>query len=175
MPPWFKLFNELPQLMDIKRLIELGGPALVVLALLAFVLWSLLLNKLWFIWQHYPSYKKRCLNASNEIDFLLQRQLASHVMVRSLSLIRIMIKICPLLGLLGTVLGMIEIFDVIAVTDQVNPKQLASGVAKAILPTMAAMVVAISAMLCFGYLQRWSVKQRRALAALNTQFAKGEN
>ena len=47
-------------------------------------------------------------------------------------------------GLLGTVTGMIEVFDVMAITGSGNARSMASGVSKATIPTMAGMVGALS-------------------------------
>jgi biopolymer transport protein ExbB len=49
-----------------------------------------------------------------------------------------------MLGLLGTVYGMIEVFDVLAVMGSGNPRAMSTGVAKATIPTMAGMTVALS-------------------------------
>ena len=55
-----------------------------------------------------------------------------------------LIKLCPLLGLLGTVTGMIHVFDVMAVTGTGNARAMASGISLATIPTMAGMVIAIA-------------------------------
>jgi biopolymer transport protein ExbB len=55
-----------------------------------------------------------------------------------------MVAICPLLGLMGTVTGMIEVFDVMAISGSGNARSMASGVSKATIPTMAGMVGALS-------------------------------
>ena len=55
-----------------------------------------------------------------------------------------MVALCPLLGLMGTVTGMIEVFDVMALSGSGNARSMASGVSKATIPTMAGMVGALS-------------------------------
>ena len=55
-----------------------------------------------------------------------------------------MVALCPLLGLMGTVTGMIEVFDVMAFSGSGNARSMASGVSKATIPTMAGMVGALS-------------------------------
>jgi len=55
-----------------------------------------------------------------------------------------LVALCPLLGLMGTVTGMIEVFDVMAVSGSGNARSMASGVSKATIPTMAGMVGALS-------------------------------
>ena len=52
--------------------------------------------------------------------------------------------LCPLLGLLGTVTGMIEVFNVMAVTGGGDAKSMAGGVERSTIPTMAGMVSALS-------------------------------
>ena len=62
--------------------------------------------------------------------------------------------VCPLLGLLGTVLGMIHAFDAIASVDpsQADPKLLiATGISQALLTTAAGMTVAIPAIIAYLY------------------------
>jgi biopolymer transport protein ExbB len=55
-----------------------------------------------------------------------------------------MVAICQLLGLMGTVTGMIDVFDVMAISGSGNARSMASGVSKATIPTMAGMVGALS-------------------------------
>ena len=52
--------------------------------------------------------------------------------------------LAPLLGLFGTVTGMIDVFNILAVTGGGDAKSMAGGVSKATLPTMAGMVAALS-------------------------------
>lgn len=61
-----------------------------------------------------------------------------------LSSIRLLIKLCPLLGLLGTVSGMIHVFDVIAITGNSDAKAMAAGIYHATVPTMAGLMLALS-------------------------------
>lgn len=62
----------------------------------------------------------------------------------NLPIIKTLLVIAPFMGLLGTVVGMIEIFDVMAITGNNDAKSMASGVARATIPTMAGMVISIS-------------------------------
>ena len=54
-----------------------------------------------------------------------------------------LIGMCPMIGLLGTVYGMIEVFEVLSFLGTGNPRAMSSGVAKATIPTMASMVITI--------------------------------
>ena len=70
---------------------------------------------------------------------------------------------CPLLGLLGTVTGMIEVFNVMAVTGGGDAKSMAGGVEKSTIPTMAGMVSALSGLFANTYLQRVATREQMFL------------
>ena len=59
------------------------------------------------------------------------------------------VAIAPLLGLLGTVLGMIKIFDVIALQGTGSAEALSSGIAEALITTAAGLMVAIPAQIFY--------------------------
>jgi len=61
-----------------------------------------------------------------------------------MSLIQTCVALAPLFGLLGTVTGMIEVFQVMAFTGGGDARSMAGGVSKATLPTMAGMTTALS-------------------------------
>jgi biopolymer transport protein ExbB len=63
---------------------------------------------------------------------------------RNVSMVKVCTAVAPLFGLLGTVTGMISVFDVMANLGTGNARAMASGVSMATLPTMAGMVVALS-------------------------------
>ncbi|MEL6258214.1 MAG: MotA/TolQ/ExbB proton channel family protein [Pseudomonadota bacterium] len=74
---------------------------------------------------------------------------------RGLALLSLIATIAPLLGLLGTVLGMIEAFQQMeTVGDRVEPAVLAGGIWEALLTTAAGLSVAIPAAVIFTWLQR---------------------
>ena len=84
---------------------------------------------------------------------------------RGFPLIGTIIKICPLLGLLGTVAGMLEVFDALAATGANNPRSMAAGVSKATVSTLAGMVVAIFGLLGSKFIERRALTEREALPA----------
>jgi len=67
-------------------------------------------------------------------------------------MIQTLIALCPVLGLLGTVTGMIEVFDVVSFFGTGNARALASGITKATLPTMTGMAISILGLLTFTIL-----------------------
>jgi biopolymer transport protein ExbB len=61
-----------------------------------------------------------------------------------LSTIRTLIAVCPLLGLMGTVTGMIGVFEIITLTGG-DSQAIAAGVYRATVPTMSGLVISLSA------------------------------
>jgi biopolymer transport protein ExbB len=61
--------------------------------------------------------------------------------------LKLLVSLCPLLGLLGTVTGMITVFDGLSASETSQARAMADGVARATLPTLAGMAVAVVGLL----------------------------
>lgn len=81
-----------------------------------------------------------------------------------MALIKTCVALCPLLGLLGTVTGMIGVFEVMAISGSGNPRSMASGVSMATVPTMAGMVAALSGVAMSAYLENKARREREFIA-----------
>ncbi len=133
---------------------ETGGTVLWLILLLSIVLWSLIIERFLFFYTTYPQLRRRWLDewgqrtdkkswyARSIRDYMISQ--ARMKLGVTVPVIKTLIGLCPLLGLLGTVGGMIEVFDVMAVVGTGNPRAMATGVSQATINTMAGMVVAIS-------------------------------
>ncbi len=73
---------------------------------------------------------------------------------RYISYIFVLASIAPLLGLLGTVQGMISTFDVISVFGTGNPRALANGISEALITTQSGLLVSIPGLFMAGFLRR---------------------
>ena len=73
---------------------------------------------------------------------------------RYLNMLGTIASIAPLLGLLGTVLGMIKVFTVISTVGVGNPTELAGGLSEALITTAAGLTVAIPSLMFYRYFQR---------------------
>jgi biopolymer transport protein ExbB len=140
---------------DLLTFFEKGGSVLYVVFALAFMLWGLLIERYIYINFEYKKDKKQAIEELKESsnkkfrykikDYFLER--TSLKLKWGMDFIKTVIMVCPLVGLLGTVTGMIELFDVMAITGSNNVKSMANGVSMATIPTMAGMVVALSGIL----------------------------
>lgn len=77
-----------------------------------------------------------------------------HELERYLNALGTVALITPLMGLLGTVIGMIKVFTVITVQGVGNPEVLADGISQALITTATGISVAIPALLFYRYFQR---------------------
>ncbi len=89
-----------------------------------------------------------------------------------LTLIEVLAAMSPLLGLLGTVLGMIETFDVISLHGTGNPRAMASGISVALITTQAGLLVAIPGMFAAGRLRRMAGNRTLRLEAAVTALGR---
>lgn len=141
-----------------------GGNVLWLIAILLFVMWTLIFERLWFfnfVWRKevfeiINAWENRSERSSWYAKQIRQRLLSiSRLDIHAnLNTITTLVALCPLLGLLGTVTGMIEVFNVMAVTGGGDAKSMAGGVEKATIPTMAGMVAALSGLFANTYIQR---------------------
>lgn len=71
---------------------------------------------------------------------------------KNLWLINLVMQVAPLLGLLGTVTGMIKVFNVISIEGNADPSLLSGGIAEALLTTAAGLFVVVPLSLIYGYM-----------------------
>ncbi|BCX81109.1 biopolymer transport protein ExbB [Methylomarinovum caldicuralii] len=80
------------------------------------------------------------------------RQVA-HELERFLDLLGTIASVTPLLGLLGTVMGMIKVFSAITAVGVGDPKVLAGGISEALITTAAGLSVAIPSLIFYRHFQ----------------------
>jgi biopolymer transport protein ExbB len=104
----------------------------------------------------------------NYLDDIILREIPA--LNRHLSFIGALVAVAPLLGLLGTVTGMISTFDVITTSGAGDPKALSAGISVALLTTEAGLVVAIPGLAALGYLLTLSTRARHELERLSARI-----
>ena len=153
----------------IREFLDTGGVVLNYIGVLIFIMWILILERIFYFKFFYKNYKKTIVknwygreernswNAEQIRIAIISR--AKQSLNQSLPTIQAFVALCPLLGLLGTVTGMIEVFDVMAISGSGNARSMASGVSKATIPTMAGMVGALSGVFASTWLKRSSSRE----------------
>ena len=155
------LFVVLP---EIREFFEAGGPVLWGILMVTIIMWTLIIERFWFFQYLLPQKRAQVIDQwdsiNNKGDWFSMRmrdQMISEVSTetkRFLLTIETMMQILPLLGLLGTVVGMIKVFDVMTFFGTGNARLMASGVSQATIPTMAGLVAAISGLYIANLLKR---------------------
>ncbi len=150
-----------------------GGPVLYLIALLTFVMWSLMLERLWYYFFAYRGDAKQVIDTwearqerTSWHAHAIRDKLISEVRLKieqNLSLIKTLIALCPLFGLLGTVTGMIDVFTVLSITGGGDAKSMAGGVSRATIPTMAGMVAALSGVFANIYIVQKATRERQLI------------
>lgn len=74
------------------------------------------------------------------------------LLTRRLGILETVAAVSPLLGLLGTVVGMIRVFSAISVSGLGNPESLSAGISEAMITTAAGLIVGIPALVAFNWL-----------------------
>lgn len=158
--------------------LDAGGPVMSAILIVAIALWTLILERYWYHWRIYPrEFLQLCARWQDrpcpdlwQARAIQQKEISElrHRLGGSVFLIRTFMAMCPLLGLLGTVSGMIQVFDVLGFSGTGNPRAMASGVSMATIPTMSGLVVALSGLFFSIDLKRASeAKARKASDALS--------
>jgi biopolymer transport protein ExbB len=148
----------------VSRFMDMGGDVLWLIAMLLFVMWMLIFERVWYFktgWKKDAGKAIAQWEGRSERKSWEARQIREKLISQSriqinqyLPVIKTMVALCPLLGLLGTVTGMIEVFNIMAVTGGGDAKSMAGGVSRATVPTMAGMVAALSGVFANTYVTR---------------------
>ena len=147
----------------IRAFLGAGGPVLLAIGGVIFVMWMLSIERFVYLKRVLPKRQQQLMglwSQRGEYRSWEAHQIRRAILAgvrdeahRYIPIIKVMVAICPLFGLMGTVTGMIAVFDVMAFAGMGNPRLMASGVSQATIPTMAGMVGALSGLFVAHYLE----------------------
>lgn len=157
----------------IQAFMERGGDVLYLLLFVTFVMWVMIIERMWYFMLEYRKKRNEVVEAwesrsertswyAHKIRAAMISE-ASDSLTSGVSLIKTLVALCPLVGLLGTVTGMVEVFDVMATQGSSNARAMAGGVSKATIPTMSGMVAALSGVFLATYIERRAKREAERL------------
>jgi biopolymer transport protein ExbB len=165
--------NPATAITGLQEFLETGGNVLVVIMVITFIMWAFILERLaYWRFAHARVEKEKIASWKAWLGgkplstddrwrwyqgHAIRDQLISEARQsaeQNVELVKTLVAIAPMLGLLGTVTGMVEVFDVMAISGSSNARAMSAGVSKATIPTMAGMVSALSGLFLSNYIER---------------------
>lgn len=143
---------------------ELGGPIVDWIFITCVVMWCIVIERYWYFnrilprdtaqslatWQErseHTSWKSRQIRRA-----LISRLNAG--MSSNFQVLRVLVPMAPLLGLVGTVSGMLNVFDSMAARGSADARSMANGVSEAMICTLTGLAVSISGLYPVFYFKR---------------------
>jgi len=158
----------------VAALVEEGGPFVFWIFLCGVVLWMLILERAWYFWRVLPRQAEAMLaawRARDERHSWCARQIRQAMISRlnaamtaGFPLLRTLVPLAPLLGLVGTVSGMLEVFESMALRGSADARTMASGVSHAMICTMTGLVVSITGLYPVYHFQSRARRETELLA-----------
>jgi biopolymer transport protein ExbB len=158
-------------------LVSAGGMLVGWIFAAGLVLWMLVIERWWFFSRRLPGLAADSLKAWNSrperhswYAHQIRQKMISRLsaeMNANMPMLKVLVPLCPLLGLVGTVLGMLEVFDSMAILGSADARSMASGVSKAMNCTLTGLAVSISGMYPVYYFHN---RIRRQTELLSDQF-----
>ncbi len=158
----------------VSELVAGGGPFVMWIFLCGVLLWTLIIERYWYFTQVLPDESKQALekwnsrrdhqswSARNIRQMMISRLNAA--MSANLPLMRVLVPLSPLLGLIGTVSGMLEVFESMALRGSADARTMASGVSHAMICTMSGLAVSITGLFPVHYFQSRVKRETELLA-----------
>jgi biopolymer transport protein ExbB len=147
----------------VSDLVDEGGPFVIWIFLCGFVMWTLVIERYWFFSRILPRQAQATMaawRARAEHRSWCARQIRKAMISRlnvamgaNLLLLRVLVPLSPLLGLVGTVSGMLEVFDSMALRGSADARAMASGVSHAMICTLTGLAVSITGLYPVFYFQ----------------------
>jgi biopolymer transport protein ExbB len=160
-------------LAEMGKFMDSGGMVLWAIVVLLFFMWTLIFERMWYLRSNVGFEVQRALDAwearkerKSKHAHQIREKLISEVSIEidaNMMMIKTLVAIAPLFGLLGTVTGMITVFDVMAFTGGGDAKAMAGGVSQATIPTMSGMVAALSGVFGMTYIERVAEQEKHLL------------
>ena len=117
-------------------------------------MWTLVIERSWYFERVLPGRRRRCSRRGGRAAITAPgaraRSAAAMIsrlngaMTANLLLLRVLVPLAPLLGLIGTVSGMLEVFDSMALRGSADARTMASGVSHAMICTLTGLAVSIT-------------------------------
>jgi len=156
------------------NMVSLGGFVVVLIFAAAVVMWTIVIERWWYFNRVLPQQSELLIEVwkarSEHLSWTahqVRKAMISRLnaaMVANLPLLRVLVPLCPLLGLLGTVTGMLNVFDVMAARGSADARSMANGVSEAMICTLSGLAVSITGLYPNFYFRRRVTRETERLS-----------
>jgi biopolymer transport protein ExbB len=156
---------------------RLGGPVVVWIFVACVLMWTIVIERFWYFTKVHPVETERQVKLwrereqrSNWSSRAIRAAVISRLnagLTRNLQVLRVLVPMCPLLGLIGTVAGMLTVFDSMAALGSADARSMATGVSEAMVCTLTGLAVSITGLYPVYYFR---TRARRETERLSERF-----
>lgn len=168
------MLEQLPLIRGTVALINDGGPFVFWIFASGVLLWALIIERFWYFRKVLPVEAAKLQEewqARSDRTSWCARQIRQGMISRlNLSMttgfpvMQVLVPMAPLLGLIGTVDGMLEVFDSMALRGSADARSMASGVSAAMICTMTGLAVSITGLYPVHYFRTTAARETELLA-----------
>jgi biopolymer transport protein ExbB len=168
------VLDSIPLVRAIVHLVEDGGPFVALIFASGVLLWALVFERWWFFRTQLPRLAAGIQQewaARKDHDTWCARQIRQALISRvnaamkaGFPVLQVLVPMAPLLGLIGTVTGMLEVFDSMALRGNADARAMASGVSEAMICTMTGLAVSVSGLYPVHYFRTRAEHETELLA-----------
>ncbi len=168
------MLDQIPVVRGIVSLANDGGPFVLCIFAAGILLWGLILERYWYFSRVLPK-QAAAMRAEWEarVDKTswcarqIRQAMISRLngsMTAGFPVLQVLVPMSPLLGLIGTVTGMLQVFDSMALRGNADARSMASGVSAAMICTMSGLAVSIIGLYPVHYFKTRAARETELLA-----------
>ncbi len=168
------MLEQLPLVRGIVSLYNDGGTFVLFIFSAGVLMWALIIERYWFfsrilpkqiaaIQTEWQARKDRTSWCARQIRQAMISRLNGS-MTTGFPVMQVLVPMSPLLGLIGTVSGMLEVFDSMAIRGNADARSMASGVSAAMICTMTGLAVSITGLYPVHYFRTRATRETELLA-----------
>jgi biopolymer transport protein ExbB len=151
-----------------------GGPFVLLIFSAGVLMWTLIIERYWYFARVLPKQAAELQSqwlARSDRTSWCARQIRTAMISRlnaamttGFPVMQVLVPMSPLLGLIGTVTGMLEVFDSMALRGNADARSMASGVSAAMICTMTGLAVSITGLYPVHYFRTRATRETELLA-----------
>jgi biopolymer transport protein ExbB len=168
------VLDQIPLFQGIIDLSNDGGPFVIWIFASGVLMWALIFERYWYFsrilpkqavalqaeWQARKDHTSWC---ARQIRSAMISRL-NGAMTAGFPVLQVLVPMSPLLGLIGTVSGMLEVFDSMALRGSADARSMASGVSAAMICTMTGLAVSITGLYPVHYFRTRATRETELLS-----------